>query len=52
MNNKLTTGDSFPALTLTSVDGTQLSLPEQLSSDLTVSVSWAVSVNNTQNFKT
>jgi len=30
MNNKLTTGDSFPALTLTTVDGTQVSLPEQL----------------------
>ena len=30
MNEKLNTGDSFPALTLTTVDGNQVSLPEQL----------------------
>ena len=30
MSTKLTTGDSFPALTLTTVDGQQASLPEEL----------------------
>jgi peroxiredoxin len=30
MNEKLTTGDSFPALSLTAVDGNQVSLPAQL----------------------
>ncbi len=30
MNSKLNTGDSFPALTLNTVDGQQVSLPEQL----------------------
>ncbi len=30
MSTKLTTGDSFPALTLTTVDGQQASVPEQL----------------------
>lgn len=30
MNEKLTTGDSFPALTLTTADGGQVSVPQQL----------------------
>ena len=30
MNEKLTTGDNFPALSLTQIDGQQLSVPDKL----------------------
>ena len=30
MNDKLTTGDSFPAMSLTTVDGQQVSIPDNL----------------------